>query len=87
MWQEFTNPLVTPPVIKEVSSRPKKLKRKEVHESRVSSKFPKTEVTMTCSVFYVNGHNIRGCHFIRTDGVGSIDEEHRVTHISNVPEA
>ncbi|WMV45549.1 hypothetical protein MTR67_038934 [Solanum verrucosum] len=86
MWPELTNPLIAPPVVKEKPDRTRMLRRKKTGESKVSSKLPKTEVTMKFSVFHVKGHNKIGFHFLRIDGVGSTNEEHRATPISNVAE-
>ncbi|WMV32064.1 hypothetical protein MTR67_025449 [Solanum verrucosum] len=66
--------------------RPRKLRRKEAGETNVSGKLSKTGLTMTCSLFHVKGHNKRSCHLQRSDGVGSIAEEHRDTPTSNVEE-
>ncbi|XP_049365486.1 uncharacterized protein LOC125830338 [Solanum verrucosum] len=86
MWPESRNPLVAPPVIKKMSGRPRKLRRKEAGETKVSGKLSKTGLTMTCSLFHLKGHNKRSCHLRRSDGVGSIAEEHRATPTSNVEE-
>ena len=56
------NPLVDPPVIKQMSGRHRKLRRKEVGETKVCGKLFKTGLTMTCSLLHVKGHNKRSCH-------------------------
>jgi len=86
MWPESRNPLVAPPVIKKMPGRPRKLRRKEAGETKVSGKLSKTGLTMTCSLCHVKGHNKRSCHLRRSDGVGSIAGEHRATPTSNVEE-
>ena len=64
--------------------RPRKLRRKEVGEKKVSGKLSKTGLTMTCSLCHVKGHNKRSCHLRRSDGVGSTAGEQRDTPTSNV---
>ncbi|KAH0761140.1 hypothetical protein KY290_017213 [Solanum tuberosum] len=86
MWPESRNPLVAPPVIKKMPGRPRKLRRKEAGETKVSGKLSKTGLTMTCSLCHVKGHNKRSCHLRRSDGVGSIAGKHRATPTSNVEE-
>ncbi|KAH0652518.1 hypothetical protein KY289_030196 [Solanum tuberosum] len=86
MWPESRNPLVAPPMIKKMPGRPRKLRRKEAGETKVSGKLSKTGLTMTCSLCHVKGHNKRSCHLRRSDGVGSIAGEHRATPTSNVEE-
>ncbi|WMV40475.1 hypothetical protein MTR67_033860 [Solanum verrucosum] len=86
MWPESRNPFVAPPVIKKMSVRPRKLRRKEAGETKVSGKLSKTGLTMTCSLYHVKGHNKRSCHLRRSDEVGSIAGEHRATLTSNVEE-
>ncbi|KAH0732253.1 hypothetical protein KY289_003441 [Solanum tuberosum] len=66
--------------------RPRKLKRKEAGETKVSGKLSKIGLTMTCSLCHVKGHNKRSCHLRKSDGVGSIAGEHRATPTSNVEE-
>lgn len=86
MWPESRNNLVAPPVITKMPGRPRKLRRKEAGETKVSGKLSKTGLTMTCSLCHVKGHNKRSCHLRRSDGVGSIAGEHRATPTSNVEE-
>ena len=66
--------------------RPRKLRRKEVGETKVCGKLFKTGLTMTCSLYHVKGHNKRSCHLRRSDGVGSTAGEQRATPTSNVEE-
>ncbi|KAG5599579.1 hypothetical protein H5410_030949 [Solanum commersonii] len=66
--------------------RPRKLRRKEASETKVSGKLSKPGLTMTCSLCHVKGHNKRSCHLRRSDGVGSNVGEQRATPTSNVKE-
>ncbi|KAG5575932.1 hypothetical protein H5410_056066 [Solanum commersonii] len=86
MWPDSRNPLVAPPVIKQMSGRPRKLRRKEAGEAKVSGKLFKTGLTMTCSLCHVKGHTKRSCHLRRSNGVGSTAGEQRATPTSNVEE-
>ena len=86
MWPESKNPLVDPPVIKQIPDKPRKLRTKKVGEKKVSGKLSKTGLTMTCTLCHVKGHNKRSCHLRRSDGVGSTAGEQRATPISNVEE-
>nr|XP_033511863.1 uncharacterized protein LOC104095696 isoform X2 [Nicotiana tomentosiformis] len=61
MWPESTNPSVAPPVVKSMSGRPKKIRRKETNEPKKSGKLPKIGLAMTCSLCHERGHNTRGC--------------------------
>lgn len=41
---------------------------------------------MTCILCHVKGHNKRGCHLLRTDGVGSNAVEENATLSSTIAE-
>ncbi|XP_025888379.1 uncharacterized protein [Solanum lycopersicum] len=69
-----------------MSGRPRKLRRKEVGEKKMSGKLSKTGLTMTCSLCHVKGHNKISFHLRRSDGVGSTVGEQRATPTSNVEE-
>lgn len=61
MWPQSKNLPLAPPEIKPMPGRPKKLRRKEVTESRKIGKLSRCGGQVTCSLCKANGHNKRGC--------------------------
>ena len=61
IWPESEKPPVEPPTVRQMLSRPKLKRRKDVDEPRKSGKLSRKGVEMTCSLCREKGHNKKGC--------------------------
>ncbi|WOL14554.1 hypothetical protein Cni_G23334 [Canna indica] len=61
-WPNVDGPPVLPPKVKKMSGRPKKVRRREMHEdNRQSTKYTRSGAKMTCKLCLQQGHNRRSC--------------------------
>ena len=60
IWPESEKPPVEPPTVRQMLSRPKLKRRKDVDEPRKSRKLSRKGVEITCSLCREKGHNKKG---------------------------
>lgn len=70
-WLESTNPSIAPPVIQSMLYKPKKVRKKEAAETKMSGKLPKNRFSMTYNTFKGKVQNKIGCPNSDRVGVGS----------------
>ncbi|WOK98455.1 hypothetical protein Cni_G07167 [Canna indica] len=61
-WPQVEGPHILPPPVKKMPGRPKKKRRRDMHEEDESStRLTRRGITITCHPCNVDGHNIRSC--------------------------
>ncbi|WOL20174.1 hypothetical protein Cni_G28977 [Canna indica] len=60
-WPEVDGPHVFPPPIKKMPSRPKKKRRRDVHEDETGTRLSRGGLVITCQICFQDDHNRRSC--------------------------
>ncbi|WOK97618.1 hypothetical protein Cni_G06326 [Canna indica] len=60
-WPEVDGPHVLPPPVKKMPGRPKKKRRRDMHEDETGTRLSRGGLVITCQICFQDGHNRRSC--------------------------